>query len=69
MGPALQGPWPAGQGCWELETGPVAESLGQGLMALGICHGVLALGQGEKSPRGWAGAGRAHGALWALIHI
>lgn len=54
-----------GQGCGEMETNPTAASLGQGLMSPGVCSGVLGYVQDGRSPKSWAGAVRAVGALRA----
>lgn len=56
VGTAHQGPWlgRAGQGCGDLETGPAAASLGQGLTALGGDMESCAVGRWGE-PRGEPG--------------
>lgn len=54
-----------GQGCEELEPGPAAASLGQGLPALGGCRGV---GRVSRAPAGWAGTVTAGGARGLLVY-
>lgn len=62
VGPTWWGPWAgqgrAGQGCVELESGPAAASLGQGLMALGAGMGSGAIGK-LGGATGTAGQGQS----------
>lgn len=55
----------AEQGCGELETGPAAVSLRQGLMAPGADMGFWAMSRVRAFPGDWAGNARSGGALRA----
>jgi len=61
--PALGTRGQAGHGCGEVETGPAAALLGQGLAALGSEMGSWATGRVGAAPGDGGGTVRANSAL------